>query len=366
MEKVMWWTIPVPVSLITDQRLPHASRALYMTLLSQCPSGATECSLPTHVLMRLSRFGSLITLSTHLKHLEDFGWLTIIKHRGRTACRYRLSTRAPDRTVEPERGTGETIRVPGALVTLAPAPPLARWLYAFLIAHVRKGGKRYRLRQRELTAEVGIGSRMTVRTALAQLRQAGWLWVDSSDRRRGWTYELLDPHLALRQTELRRARVRLRREKFIGEGLAKELLTLLIDDVRFQDNARLGILVNPRTGERMELDRWYPEARVAVEFHGSQHFAPSEKFSEEEVNEQQARDLMKESLARRHGIKLLIMTPETLSIEAVSALAQGVMPLRTVREEDPVVRFLRGRSKAYMRSVAEGRSGEIAATSSTG
>lgn len=380
----MWWTVSVPVSLLHDNRLPHAARALYMTLLSQCPAEATECRLPSHELMRLSRFGSPITLATHLKHLQNTGWITITQNRGRTACTYRLytqATQALDRSVVVGRGNGEaarvpretvhvpevighapgetghapgkTVRVPGALVTLAPVSPGARWLYAFLLTKCGRGSKRHRSRQTDLAAEAGIGSRVTVRALITELRQAGWLWVETADRTKGWTYELMDPHIALRRTELRRVKARLRRAAFVGEGLAKELLTLLINDARFEDNARLNILVNPRTGEPMELDRWYPEAKVAVEFHGSQHFAPSEKFSEEEVNEQQARDLMKDSLARKHKIRLLIMTAQALTIEAVTEMFQGVMPLRTVREEDPVVRWLRERARSYLRRVAD-------------
>lgn len=377
MEKEMWWTIAVPISLITDRRLSAEARAVYMSLLGLCAPRTNQFSLPLPSLMHVARVGSVITMRAYLDQLERCGWLTITRHGGRRPWHYQLATRpfvgapapltplglgasTPGLQVSSVQMSSVKVRaaqgppvvpsvpVPGALVTHAPVTPAARWLYAFLLTHPEHRSKKCRFRQIDLAAAGGWRSRVTVRSVIAELYEAGWLSIDESFSHDGYAYEPLDPHLALRKTELRRARNRLRREIFGGEGLFKELLTLLIADDQYQDNARLGILINPRTGERMEFDRWYSAAEVAVEFHGAQHYKPGGPFTEEDVNEQRSRDLMKEALARRHGIKLIVIHAEDLTIDRITDMFRNVFPLRTWRDEDPVCRFLLKRYRSYL------------------
>lgn len=341
MEMEMWWSINVPVVLIADRRVPHAARALYMTLVSQYDTEAQECSISNEALMRLSRFGNVVTLRKHLELLQQAGWVTIEKRRGRAPWRYRLRT-------EPSRNT---VRIPGALTTIVPVSPTARWLYAYVTT---QGRNPFLTRQQDLADNAGFGSRVTVRKLIEELRHTGWLSTGERGAN-GRPYIPLDPHLAARQRELRRVKTRLRHEPFRGEGLAKELLTALVADDRFHDNARPRILTNPRTGERMEFDRWYAEAQVAIEFHGAQHFHATERFSEEDVREQQARDLMKLALADEHGITVVPIEPKHLNVDTLRTMLTGVLPLRTLRAEDPVLRYLQRRIKLYRQWADTGR-----------
>jgi hypothetical protein len=59
------------------------------------------------------------------------------------------------------------------------------------------------------------------------------------------------------------------------------------------------------------FDIWFPYWNLAVEYHGPQHFQPVDFFGGKEGFEQNVRrDKRKRALARRHGIKLFVVTEE--------------------------------------------------------
>jgi len=148
---------------------------------------------------------------------------------------------------------------------------------------------------------------------------------------------------------------RLKREDHKGEALMKEMLSVLVADEHFQDNARPGFLVNPLTGERLEFDRWYINARVAFEFNGAQHYTATEHFPDEaEVRQQRARDLMKEALARQQGIRLVAVHSRDLTFQRLGKLAARFLPVRQPVSEDPVVKTLNRLSRAYIRRAGLG------------
>ncbi|MCW8887404.1 MAG: hypothetical protein OQK12_19435 [Motiliproteus sp.] len=54
---------------------------------------------------------------------------------------------------------------------------------------------------------------------------------------------------------------------------------------------------------------WFPHWKIAVEYHGQQHFEPIEFFGGEEAFKKTVeRDKRKESLAKNHGVKLFVVT----------------------------------------------------------
>lgn len=342
LENEPWWTVAMPTNVLCDQRLPPPCRALYLIMLSRCPAGSLQCVTSRHNLMALSGLGSRATLRGYLSRLEQAGWTVSVPNRGTVPSRFDLDTAV-------FRASEETVEVPGIVTEMSSLSLGARWLYVFLLMKCNaRRADRYRTTQAKLTAEAGWRSRLTTRAAIDQLVQAGWLWLDTGRGSHSHVYKPLDPHLAQRKLQLRRAQARLRRETFRGEGFLKEILNLIVAGAVFQDNARPNFLVNPLTGERLEFDRWYPEHGVAVEFNGSQHYTPSDKFSAEEVNKQIARDLMKQSLARMHNIKLIVVRPHELSLATLSEKLHGILPLRTVREQDPVARYLQTRVRRYV------------------
>ncbi|WP_264844312.1 hypothetical protein [Caldinitratiruptor microaerophilus] len=156
-------------------------------------------------------------------------------------------------------------------------------------------------------------------------------------------------------------KIRLEREAYKGEAVIKELANVQVASNRFHDNARPGFLVNPLTGERLEFDRWYLEG-VALEFQGRQHYEPTEAFPDPEKQRQQrARDLIKLALAREHGVRVVLIHPEDLTFERLRAKLEGLLPLRELHEEDPVVQYLRTVSRRYVRKAARPTARKVAA-----
>ncbi|HWI60707.1 MAG TPA: hypothetical protein VNT75_02580, partial [Symbiobacteriaceae bacterium] len=104
---------------------------------------------------------------------------------------------------------------------------------------------------------------------------------------------------------------------------------------------------NPKTGERLELDRFYRTARVAFEFHGSQHSHASERFSQAEVDTQIQRDLIKAGLCVYQEIHLVIVRAEDLSLSGMTRKVGRWMPLRPLAGHEPLVDLLEEKSLTY-------------------
>ncbi|MGE5672762.1 MAG: hypothetical protein ACM3XM_02605, partial [Mycobacterium leprae] len=134
-----------------------------------------------------------------------------------------------------------------------------------------------------------------------------------------------------------------------GEGLMREWLSLLVDSIDYQDGATYGFLVNPRTGMPMQFDRFYPPG-VAFEFHGPQHFGPTEKFTAKESAEQQARDLMKLGICVTRGITPVVVVADDLSLEGMRRKVGQLLPLRHLTENELLLDYLESRSTQYRQS----------------
>ncbi|MEI1279652.1 hypothetical protein V6Z05_15085 [Leptospira venezuelensis] len=60
---------------------------------------------------------------------------------------------------------------------------------------------------------------------------------------------------------------------------------------------------------RQHFDIWFPNWKIAVEYHGSQHFGPVDFFGGVEAFEKTVeRDLRKSEIAKKNGVKLIIVT----------------------------------------------------------
>lgn len=330
LEKEMWWTVKVPVSLVLDAELAPRARALYLTLASLCRSGEYSCSLSMADL-RTASGQSRNTVRRHLRALQERGWVTVADGANRTQT-FRITPAA----------ASHTVAVPVSLLYNTNVPPSAKCLYAVIQSYWPKHANSPKAVWRELVGSAGFRDDSTLRTLRAPLTAGGWM----VPRR----FAPLDPHLALREVEMKHARQRMRRADFVGEALMKELLNLLVSDDRFQDNARPGFLENPLTGERLEFDRWYTKAGVAFEFNGEQHYRTSAKFADpEQLRLQRTRDLIKVALAWKEGIQLITLHATDLTLDRLSRKIAGVLPLREVRLEDPVVQYLRAVSRKYTR-----------------
>jgi len=134
----------------------------------------------------------------------------------------------------------------------------------------------------------------------------------------------------------------------------QEYLSLLIDSDQFTENARPGFLVNPQTGERLELDRFYPEG-VAFEFNGTQHYRETGRFSQAEADAQHLRDLIKAGICLYRGIHLVIIRTEGLALQGMIRRIDQSLPLRNLAGHEPLIDLLEDASLTYRASAEAAR-----------
>jgi hypothetical protein len=96
----------------------------------------------------------------------------------------------------------------------------------------------------------------------------------------------------------------------IGEGWVSEtelfnLVKQAFPDVEVQHHGR------PKWLGRQHFDIWLPKLRVAIEYHGAQHFRPVQFFGGESAFRATVeRDKKKASIARRNRVHLIVVTEE--------------------------------------------------------
>ena len=94
----------------------------------------------------------------------------------------------------------------------------------------------------------------------------------------------------------------------IGEGWVSETALFRKLEAEFS-NTKVVQHGRPTWLGRQHFDIWFPNWKIAVEYHGRQHFEPVEFFGGKEVfHETVERDKRKAKLAKKHGVKLLIVT----------------------------------------------------------
>ena len=108
----------------------------------------------------------------------------------------------------------------------------------------------------------------------------------------------------------------------------RSFLSLIADTKECEDGARPEFLVNPATGERLELDRYYPLHRAAFEFNGKQHYIATGPFSKREVAAQRKRDRLKQRICNEKNVKLVVVHAEDLTLRGMLRKVGALLPLR--------------------------------------
>jgi hypothetical protein len=229
---------------------------------------------------------------------------------------------------------GPAVTLPGPLLTDPTSSPAAKVLYGILQS--QNGEFTYPA----LSRLTGTGPN-TLKRAVAALVQAEWLETEQRNRRAAVRCTLRNPVLVRQQMEVELARRRLQHDPNKGEALMKEFLSLLVDSREFEDNARPGFLVNPKTGELLELDRFYVNV-AAFEYNGAPHFGTTEP-----AKEQQTRDLVKAGICALRQIPVVVVHSEDLSLAAMRAKIGRLLPLRDLAGHEPFIDFLERKAQRY-------------------
>lgn len=201
----------------------------------------------------------------------------------------------------------------------------------------------------ELAGLTGYG-REAIRSQCKRLSSCGWVTVVTEGIRKV-AYPTIPHEEQIRIAE--QYKKGLRFESRIGQTHMLEWLKILVNAYPLIVNARPWFLQNPETGEYLEYDCLLPEPfNKAWEFHGPQHFRPTQMFpSEEAFRKQQMRDHVKASLSQNNGVELVIVTAEDLSYEGMRAKIPAGVPLKYVDPTGPRVQSLESLCKEYAASV---------------
>ncbi len=243
------------------------------------------------------------------------------------------------------QAAGPRVAVPVALLADRSVGAQAKVLYGVLQAIPGARGQSGRFTYASLCEFTKL-NRNTLKGAVADLSDAGWIRVDQANRLQPLRFTLGTPELRRGLAEAAMADRRLKRAEYGGEAIMQEFLSLLIDSDRFTDNARPGFLINPLTGERLELDRYYlPD--LAFEFHGEHHFRATERISQKESEAQRLRDLIKAGLCVYEGIHLVVVRAKDLSLQGMLKKVGKLRPIRDLTGHEPLIDVLEDASIRY-------------------
>jgi hypothetical protein len=239
------------------------------------------------------------------------------------------------------------LSVPADLVRYKNLDPVAKYLYLMICLYKPKSVK-------ELAQISGI-YRSGVRRHLRDLEATGWIVMP---KKPGMTPIIASAPKTTQDALVSRLKDARWETQHAGEFLMKAWLNLLVDSDNFTDSCRPSFLVNPETQKAMEYDRYYKEG-VAFEFNGSQHYTPTERFSDiDKIRKTQLRDHLKAGLSQKHGIIYVEIIETDLNLDRMLDNIPSVLPLRPIDRNSIYVRGLTRLSEEYITNCIRMRSKE--------
>lgn len=106
-----------------------------------------------------------------------------------------------------------------------------------------------------------------------------------------------------------------------SEYVAKQILDLFLGKYRKIDNFR------PKWLGELELDRFYPDLKIAVEFQGNQHYRyiPDMHRDEESFAKRLQFDTLKRQLCEKQGIKIYYLNIFDLNEDRVRSFIRQIV-----------------------------------------
>lgn len=334
-------SLAVPIALLLTRKLTPAAKLLWVVVRLDEVRERNRSHAPTHLARRTGLARS--TVYEAIARLADTGWFRTVHHSSKSKRRFQ--------TQLPHGVSGKSVRLPFDLIKAAPKlrPQLLVCYGLLQILHEFRD-ERGRFKWMQLHQETGLHLR-TLKRALTELAQAGWVSMRQKNRLAPIEFVLHHPDEAWR----RAAASRLQRSQFAGQALMQEYLTLIVDSKEYVEDGATGFLINPRTQQLLQFDRYYPLHRVAFEFNGRQHYEATELYSKEQVALQRERDRTKRSICKSHGITLVIVHAEDLSLSAMLKKVPDVLPRRDLRGFPRTIQFLEETARRYRKAASHAR-----------
>ena len=337
--KVKW--ILIPIELLVSDDLTPAAKFLWIRLRLDEKHRRPRPQASRKLAKRTGLARSTIMLA--LKKAAATGWLVPSRHphgkgiRWKTAC-----------PVEP----AGFVRIPVDLIRdWERVRPQEVLCYGFLQLLPSFNGLTGYFKWAELRQLTGLHLR-TLKRAVRALAANYWIGMQQKNRLSPIWYRLQHADEARMNEVQRRLDDRLNRPggNHIGEAIMHEALALIVATDVCQEGARPEFLRNPATGERMELDRYYPNDRVAFEFNGRQHYAATERFSKDKVMAQRKRDAVKRQICKKYGIKLVVVRAEDLTFVQMLRKVGDLLPRGSLRIFGRTIQYLNKRAVGYQQA----------------
>jgi hypothetical protein len=101
----------------------------------------------------------------------------------------------------------------------------------------------------------------------------------------------------------------------------REILARIFEGFTEQDNVSPAWLINPATKRRLKLDKFFPEAGIAIRFIGLMAKGQGRQ-SDWEVLETEQRDQTRVELCRMNGVQLVLIDPADDPVKQIDNLSQ--------------------------------------------
>lgn len=332
--------IPVPCSLLQTRDLTPAGKFLWIRLRFDEMHPRPRSHHPKSLAMRTNLSRS--TIYAALNRAVATGWLLPRDDSNSGQRRWK--------TTYPLQGDRKVVWIPVDLIRSSHAMrPQEILCYGLLQLTARFNGNAGEFKWAELHKLTGLHLR-TVKRAVRALVKARWVCIQQMNRRAPIWFRLQHADEAYLEEVKRRLEGGHYSNSSIGELLMREKLSLIVATNICQDGARPEFLVNPATGERLELDRYYPLEHVAFEYNGSQHYVASDRFTKQEVAVQRKRDAIKRQICKRERISLVVVHAEDLTLKGMLKKIGDLLPKRLPRGLKRTIRYLNRCALGYQRA----------------
>ncbi len=328
--------IDVPVSLLLSRDLTPAAKFLWIRLHFDETHPRPRSHDPRKLAARTCLARS--TIYAALKMATASGWLVPTRDPSNGERRWKTARSA--------QYEGRAVQIPVDLIRASHVMrPQAILCYGLLQVTPKFNGIAGEFKWAELRKMTGLHLR-TVKRCIRELAEARWIYLQQRNRRAPIWFRLQHADEAY----VEEIRKRIEGRKNIGELLMREELSLIVATNKCQDGARPDFLVNPATGEKMELDRYYPLDHVAFEYNGSQHYVATEQFSKEQVTAQRKRDALKRQICKKEEIALVVVRSEDLTLTRMLKKVGNLLPRRSLRGFKQTIRYLNRCVLGYQRA----------------
>jgi DNA-binding transcriptional ArsR family regulator len=134
-------------------------------------------------------------------------------------------------------------------------------------------------------------------------------------------------------------RMRVRLSPYKGEEVTAFFVEWIVAPrVRLIRHARPDFLRNQETGQNLEYDIYVPEFYWAIEYHGEQHFGPTQRYQGDRAFvERHKRDLRKAQLSKNNNIRLSVVHNRILTLNGILEVIPNDIPRRVFDPKGPVI-----------------------------